>query len=110
LKITSFLTVCSLCLLTSCARHIVRSHFGAPPPAEAICSAPGSNTSPGLGSLSGEVLDPTGAVIPNAAVSTYAQGVIHTVRTCVNGAFTFNDLPFGVYSISVDMPDSPRHS
>lgn len=104
MRTTRLIGLCSLCLLTSCARHIVRPHFGAPPDTGTTCNAKNSGTSQGHGSLAGVVIDPTGAVIQNADVSTCVRGIVRKAKTSADGTFLLNDLPFGVYSVFVSSP------
>jgi hypothetical protein len=101
LKIASSFGLCLLCFLTSCSRHVVHANFGTPPSVGANCNAQSLSPSSGQGSLSGVVLDPLGAIIANANVSTCAQGVLRTTKTGADGTYTLNGLPFGTYSIVV---------
>jgi hypothetical protein len=60
----------------------------------------------GSGSIQGLVEDPSGAVIPNAAVTltNVATGVHQATKTDDAGAYTFPNLVIGTYSISVAAP------
>lgn len=102
MKIPSSFGLCLLCFLASCTGHIVRANFGTPPSVETNCNAQSPSPAPGQGSLSGIVLDPQGAIIANANISTCAQGVLRTTKTGADGSFTLNGLPFGAYSIVVN--------
>src|SRR5437870_6507828 len=55
------------------------------------------------GNLTGTVLDPTGASVPNATVeiTNTATGIKLTARTGVDGLYRFNNLPVGNYDITV---------
>src|SRR5438034_6187752 len=55
------------------------------------------------GQISGTVLDPQGAAIPDATVTVTqpATGLLRTVTTSSDGNFSVTDLPIGVYRISV---------
>jgi hypothetical protein len=53
------------------------------------------------GSLQGTVKDPNGAVIPNATVVITNQQRTFTATTTDGGAYTFNNLPAGVYTVDV---------
>ena len=59
----------------------------------------------GLGSVSGEVLDPSGAVIPNARVSLQdaGGGIAATTSSDNQGHYEFGDIPAGEYSLKVEM-------
>jgi hypothetical protein len=63
------------------------------------CPAEGSNAGPVIGTVS----DPTGAVIPGAAVhlTNTASGLDRTTVTDATGQFTFTGIPFNPYRISV---------
>jgi hypothetical protein len=56
--------------------------------------------------LSGLVADPTGAVLPNVAVTVtnQATGYSRTVQTDGAGLYSFQELPIGQYSLSVNQP------
>jgi Carboxypeptidase regulatory-like domain len=104
LKFPSSFGLCLLCFLASCTRHIVRANFGTPPSVGTNCSAESLSPSSGQGSLSGVVSDATGAMIPQANVSTCAQGVLRATKTGADGTFTLNGLPYGTYSVVVSSP------
>jgi len=55
------------------------------------------------GGISGTVADPTGAIIPGAAVKVVGEstGAIFQVTTNGEGAFQISDVPLGSYTISV---------
>jgi hypothetical protein len=110
LKAKSFLGLCSIFFLTSCARHTVHAHFGAAPSAGTTCNVKNASTPLGNGSLSGVVLDYTGAVLPGAVVSICSEGTVRTTQTSVQGSFAIKDIPPGVYSIFVDSPGFAKTS
>jgi Carboxypeptidase regulatory-like domain/TonB-dependent Receptor Plug Domain len=58
---------------------------------------------PGTGAIAGSVLDPTGAVVPNARVSVVNEntGLSRTLATTPDGLFRATLLPPGSYSIEV---------
>ena len=58
------------------------------------------------GTLLGTVLDPTGAVVPNASVTITNEGtgVSDKMTTTAQGFYTFPTLSPGQYSLSVEMP------
>ncbi len=56
--------------------------------------------------LRGLVTDPSGAVVPGAAVTvTAADGSSKTTTADKNGAYSFSDLATGAYSVSAKAPD-----
>ncbi len=59
-----------------------------------------------LGNLSGDVTDPSGAVIGGATVTVLSLGTGLTRSTVTNGSgeYQFNDLPGGTYSVTVAEP------
>jgi hypothetical protein len=70
----------------------------------AVCCTPlaaqlGGNS----GSVTGAVLDPSGAVVPNATVEIHnpVSGFIRSTPTDSSGKFTFNNVPFNPYHLSV---------
>ncbi len=69
----------------------------------ALAQAP--RTSTAGGAVSGVVKDPSGAVIPGAAVTlTGENGNARQAKTGPDGTYTFRAVPPGVYSISVAFP------
>jgi hypothetical protein len=58
------------------------------------------------GSIFGTVQDSTGAVIPNADVTTdnSATGATRTVKSNASGEFLVSSLPVGVYTLTVNAP------
>ncbi len=56
------------------------------------------------GGINGTITDESGAVIPGAAVEALetATGVSHKTISSSAGAYTFQDLPLGLYTVSVD--------
>src|SRR5215510_9146785 len=59
-----------------------------------------------VGSISGTVQDPTGAVVPNAQVVVKDQktGLTKESTTTDRGTFLFRDLANGLYDVTVSMP------
>src|SRR3989442_11246165 len=55
------------------------------------------------GNLTGTVLDPTGASVPNATVeiTNTATGIKTTTKTGVDGLYRFNNIPVGNYDVAV---------
>ena len=56
------------------------------------------------GSISGVVVDVTGAVIPGSIVVASSESGIHTVVTAKDGRFALYDLTPGTYSIAISRP------
>jgi Carboxypeptidase regulatory-like domain len=65
--------------------------------------AQGGGTS---GEVDGTVLDPSGAAVPNATVeiSNPVSGFVRSAATGKTGAFTFTNLPFNPYHLTVTAP------
>lgn len=70
----------------------------------AIAFAPAVEAQTDRGTVTGVVLDPLGAVIPNAAVSArnLANGAQFRTSTTETGAYTLPSLPWGDYSLTVE--------
>jgi hypothetical protein len=55
------------------------------------------------GSIHGKVLDPSGALVPQAQVSiSNADGLVQSVTSDATGNFEVANLPAGSYSVGVD--------
>jgi hypothetical protein len=56
-----------------------------------------------IGTLEGQITDPTAALVSNAEVSVHntQTGLTRTVRSSRQGAFHFSDLPVGLYLLDV---------
>jgi hypothetical protein len=54
------------------------------------------------GSISGTVVDPSGAVVPNLTIAATheATGVTYTTKTSSSGQYLFEDLPLGPFTVS----------
>ncbi len=59
-----------------------------------------------LGDVSGRVNDPSGAAVPNAAVTltNSATNAVRTADTTSEGLYTFASVPPGIYNIKVEHP------
>jgi len=58
-----------------------------------------------LGSIQGEVLDPSGAVVPNATVTaTSTSGTAHTAKTNARGSYLLPRLAPGQYTVVAEAP------
>ena len=58
------------------------------------------------GAINGTVTDPSGAIVPNAQVKAteMATGIGHTTVTTSDGQFAFQDIPLGMYTVTVAAP------
>ena len=61
------------------------------------------------GAINGTVTDPSGAVVPGAAVkaTNKATGIDHATVSTSDGQFAFQDLPVGAYSVTVTAAGFP---
>src|SRR2546430_6747256 len=64
------------------------------------------------GAINGTVTDPSGGVVPNAAVKAteIATGIDHNTVTTSEGAFAFQDIPLGLYKVTVTAPGFPVYT
>src|SRR5499425_260350 len=64
------------------------------------------------GSINGTVVDPSGAVVPNADVKATeaATGLTHTTVTTAEGSFALQDIPLGFYKVSVTASGFPTYT
>ncbi len=64
------------------------------------------------GAISGTVTDPSGAVIPNAQVKATetATGLEHNTVTTTDGEFSFQDIPLGLYKVTVTAAGFPPYT
>jgi hypothetical protein len=56
------------------------------------------------GSLRGQILDPSGAVVPGAAVTLTQGPTVLTVQSGSDGAYLFKGVPAGSYTVGVIVP------
>ncbi len=61
------------------------------------------------GAINGTVTDPSGASVPNAAVKATetATGIDHNTVTTSDGVFAFQDIPLGLYKVTVSATGFP---
>jgi TonB family protein len=73
------------------------------PAAEAVTAPPAQSPT---GTLSGTVMDPSGALIPGVRVNMTAQstGLVRQTLTRESGNFAFAELPPDNYSVTADLP------
>ncbi|HEX8765991.1 MAG TPA: TonB-dependent receptor [Candidatus Acidoferrum sp.] len=64
------------------------------------------------GSINGTVVDPSGGLVPNATVKAteIATGLDHTTTTTSDGAFAFQDVPLGLYKVTVTATGFPTYT
>src|SRR5882724_12502639 len=74
--------------------------------------AVGVNAQTFRGTINGTVTDPSGGVVPNAAVKAteIATGIDHTTTTTSDGAFAFQDAPLGFYKVTVTATGFPPYT
>src|SRR5260370_19404234 len=72
----------------------------------------GANAQTFRGAINGTVSDPSGSSVPNATVKATeaATGIDHTTTTSSEGQFAFQDIPLGIYKISVTASGFPAHT
>jgi hypothetical protein len=71
--------------------------------------AVGANAQTFRGAINGTVVDPSGAVVPNATVKATEKstGIDHTMTTTSDGQFVFQDIAIGMYSVTVTATGFP---
>jgi hypothetical protein len=62
------------------------------------------------GSLHGQVLDPSGALVPGATITVSQGGKSLTARSGEDGVYFFRTLQTGTYTLSVEAPGFTLHS
>src|SRR5712691_8088853 len=64
------------------------------------------------GAINGTVTDPSGGVVPNAAVKATESttGLDHTTTTTSEGQFAFQDIPLGFYKVTVTATGFPAYA
>jgi hypothetical protein len=74
--------------------------------------AVGINAQTFRGAINGTVTDPSGAVVPNAAVKATesATGIDHNTVTTSDGVFSFQDIPLGFYKVAVTATGFPAYT
>src|SRR5260370_17890637 len=72
----------------------------------------GVNAQTFRGSINGTVTDPSGGSVPNATVKATesATGIDHTTTTTSDGAFSFQDIPLGLYKLTVTATGFPVYT
>src|SRR6266436_2571112 len=74
--------------------------------------AVGVNAQTFRGTINGTVTDPSGGLVPNAAVKATenATGIDHNTLTTSEGAFAFQDIPLGLYKVTVTAAGFPAYT
>jgi len=64
------------------------------------------------GAINGTVTDPSGGVVPNATVraTENATGIDHNTVTTSEGSFAFQDIPLGLYKVTVTAAGFPVYT
>src|SRR5437660_2394685 len=64
------------------------------------------------GTINGTVTDPSGGVVPNAAVKATESGtgIDHNTVTTSEGSFAFQDIPLGLYKVTVTAAGFPVYT
>ena len=64
------------------------------------------------GAINGTVTDPSGASVPNATVKATeaATGIDHTTSTTNDGAFAIQDVPLGLYKVTITATGFPPYA
>src|SRR5256885_16001795 len=64
------------------------------------------------GAINGTVTDPSGAAVPNATVKAVesATSIEHSTVTSTEGQFAFQDIPLGLYKVSVTATGFPTNT
>jgi carboxypeptidase family protein len=74
--------------------------------------AVGVNAQTFRGAINGTVSDPSGALVPNAAVKATenSTGIDHNTVTTSEGTFAFQDIPLGLYKVTVSASGFPAYT
>src|SRR5439155_7648346 len=72
----------------------------------------GMNAQTFRGSINGTVTDPSGGSVPNATVKATesATWIDHTTTTTNDGAFSLQDIPLGLYKLTVTATGFPVYT
>jgi hypothetical protein len=64
-----------------------------------------------LGTVTGTITDPAGAVVPNAPVEARnnATGAVYPAASSATGNYTISQLPLGAYDLSVTVPGFKKY-
>jgi hypothetical protein len=55
-----------------------------------------------VGGLRGQVLDPSGAIVPGASLTLTTGKNVYTTKSSQDGVYSFREVPSGLYSLMVD--------
>jgi hypothetical protein len=72
----------------------------------------GANAQTFRGAINGTVTDPSGGSVPNAQVKAMESttGIDHTTSTTSDGEFAFQDIPLGLYKVTVTASGFPPYA
>src|SRR5437763_17118424 len=78
----------------------------------AFALAVAANAQTFRGTINGTVTDPSSGLVPNATVKAteIATGIDHTTTTTSDGAFAFQDVPLGLYKVTVTATGFPPYT
>ena len=78
----------------------------------AFSLAAAANAQTFRGTINGTVTDPSGGSVPNATVKATetSTGIDHTTTTSSDGAFAFQDIPLGLYKVTVTATGFPAYT
>jgi hypothetical protein len=64
------------------------------------------------GAINGAVTDPSGGLVPNAQVKATenSTGIDHTTTTTSDGQFAFQDIPLGLYKVTITATGFPPYA
>ena len=62
------------------------------------------------GALNGQVLDPSGALVPDASVNLTRGATVFSTRSSALGRYQFDNVPLGSYRLSADSPGFTHYS
>lgn len=61
-----------------------------------------------VGAVHGQVLDPSGAIVPGASLTLTTGKNVYTTKSGQDGAYSFHEIPPGLYSLTVDVEGFAR--
>jgi hypothetical protein len=61
-----------------------------------------------VGGLRGQVLDPSGAIVPGASLTLTTGKNVYTTKSGQDGVYSFREVPSGLYSLTVDVEGFAR--
>src|ERR1700754_2926646 len=61
-----------------------------------------------IGAVRGQVLDPSGAIVPGASLTLTTGKNVYTTKSGQDGSYSFREIPPGLYSLIVDVEGFAR--